>query len=135
MTDLKVIVALQDADLEDEELQEYAQNLLPQLREFEGVEDVGLVPNDQPVEIPGMTSKDAGAFILGAIAFIGAVKTVTEIIDWIEKRWLKYKSQDSDRKMLIEITLPEGYKITATANNAEDLKAFTEQVNQALDKG
>jgi hypothetical protein len=34
MTDLEMTIALQDPELEDEELQEYTQNLLPQLREF-----------------------------------------------------------------------------------------------------
>ena len=135
MTDLKVIIAIQDSALEDEELQEYTQNLLPQIREFDGVEEAGLVPQDQPIEIPGMTSKDFGAFILGAITFIATVKTVTEIIDWVEKRWLKPKSKDSDRKMLIEVTTPEGYKLTYTAENAEDLKLFLEQVNQTMNRG
>jgi hypothetical protein len=135
MTDLKVIIAIQDSELEDEELQEYTQNLLPQIREFDGVEEAGLVPQDESVEIPGMTSKDFGAFILGAITFIATVKTVTEIIDWVEKRWLKPKSQDSDRKMLIEVTTPEGYKLTYTAENPEDLKLFLEQVNQTMNRG
>ena len=129
-----MIIAIQDPELEDEELQEYTQNLLPQIRDFEGVEEAGLVPQDQPVEIPGMTSKDFGAFILGAITFIATVKTVTEIIDWVEKRWLNPKSQ-SNRKMLIEITTPEGYKLAYTAKNAEDLKVFLEKVNQALNQG
>jgi hypothetical protein len=128
MTDLKVIIAIQDSELEDEELQEYTQNLLPQIREFDGVEEAGLVPQDQPIEIPGMTSKDFGVFILGAITFIATVKTVTEIIDWVEKRWLKPKSQASERKVMIEIITPEGYKITYSAGNPEDLKAFRDQI-------
>lgn len=130
MTDLKVTIVIQDPELEDEELQEYTQNLLPQIQEFDGVEEVGLTPQDQPVEVPGITPKDFGAFILGAITFIATVKTVTEIIDWVEKRWLKAKSQSSNRKMLIEVTTPEGYKLTYTAENPEDLKAFLEQINQ-----
>lgn len=135
MAELKVIVAIQDSELDDEALQEDTQNLLHQIREFEGVETAGLVPQDQPVEIPGMISKDFGAFVLGAITFIATVKTVTEIIDWLEKRWLKYKGQSGDRQMLVEITLPNGSKLAYNAQNAEDLKLFLEQVNQALDKG
>lgn len=135
MTDLKMTIALQDPELEDEELQEYTQNLLPQLREFDGVEEAGLVPQDQPVNVPGMTSKDFGAFILGAITFVATVKTITEIIDWVEKRWLKKEDQPSSRKLSIEVITPDGYKLTITAENPEDLKAFRDQIIKQLGEG
>jgi hypothetical protein len=73
---------------------------------------------------------------LGAITFIATVKTVTEIVDWVEKRWLKPKeSQLQSRKLSIEITTPDGYKLTCTAEHPEDLKVFLEQVHKTLRDG
>jgi hypothetical protein len=136
MIDLEITIALQDSEIEDEELQEYTQNLLPQLRKFNGVEEVELVPRDQPVEVPGMTSKDFGAFLLGTVTVVSTVKALIEIIDWIEKRWLKPKGNElSNRKMAIEVITPEGYKLTITAESSEDLNAFRDQIIKQLGEG
>jgi hypothetical protein len=136
MIDLQMTIALQDSEIEDEELQEYTQNLLPQLREFDGVEEVELVPRDQPVEVPGMTSKDFGAFLLGTVTVVSTVKALIEIVDWIEKRWLKPKENElSNRKMAIEVITPEGYKLTIMAESPEDLNAFRDQIIKQLGEG
>lgn len=136
MIDLEMTIALQDSEIEDEELQEYTQNLLPQLREFNGVEKAELVPRDQPVDVPGMTSKDFGAFVLGAVTVISTLKALIEIIDWVEKRWLKPKEHESsNRKLLIEVTTPDGYKLIMMAENAEELNAFRDQLIKQLGEG
>lgn len=134
MSNLKMTIAIQDSEMEAEKLQEYIQNFLPQIREFNGVEEVGLVPRDQPVNLPGVTPKDFGAFFLGTVTVISTIKAVVEIIDWVEKKWLKGKYLPSSRKMLIEVTTPKGYKLTCAAANTEDLKFFLDQVNEALGK-
>lgn len=136
MTDLEMTIALQDLELEDEELQEYTQNLLPQLREFNGVEEAKLVPQDQPVELPGMISKDFGAFLLGTVTVISTLKALIEIIDWVEKRWLKPKGNEpSSRKLAIKVITPDGYRLTMTAEIPEDLNAFRDQIIKQLGKG
>jgi len=136
MIDLEMTIALQDSKLEDEELQEYTQNLLPQLREFDGVEEVQLAPRDQPIEVPGMTSKDFGAFLLGTVTVISTLKALIEILDWVEKRWLKPKENEpSNRKLAIEVTTPDGYKLTITAENPEDLNVFRDQIIKQLGEG
>ncbi len=136
MKDLQAIIVIQDPELEDEELQEYTQNLLPQIREFDEVEDAGLVPREQPVDVPGMTSKDIGAFLLGAVTVISTVKTIIEIIDWVQKKWLKpEQNQSTGRKLSIEIITPEGYKITCSAEHPEDLKGLRDQIIKQLGEG
>lgn len=133
MIDLEMKIALQDSEIEDEELQEYTQNLLPQLREFDGVEEVELVPREKPIEVSGMTSKDFGAFLLGTVTVISTLKALIEIIDWVEKRWLKPKEDElNTRKLAIEITTPDGYKLTMTAEDPEDLNAFRNQIIKQL---
>ena len=132
MTDLKVTITIQDPELDDAELQEYTENLLPQICKFDGVEAASLTPREQPdEEEPDITPKDFGAFTLGAITFTTTVKTITEIVDWVEQQWLEGNRQ-SDRKMLVEVTTPDGYKFAYTADNEEDLNAFLKQVNRAV---
>ena len=136
MIDLEITIALQDPELEDEELQEHTQNLLPQFREFDGVEEAELVPRDQPVEVPGMTPKDFGAFVLGTVTVISTLKALIEIIDWVEKRWLKPKENDSrNRKVSIEVTTLDGYKLIMTAEHPEELNAFRDQIIKQLGEG
>lgn len=136
MVDLEMMIALEDPELEDEELQEYTQNLLPQLREFDGVEEAQLALRNQPIEVPGMTSKDFGAFLLGTVTVISTFKALIEIIDWVQKRWLKPKEKEpSNRKLAIEVTTPDGYKLTITAENPEDLSAFQDQIIKQLGEG
>jgi hypothetical protein len=136
MNHLEITIALQDPKLEDEELQEYTQNLLPQLREFDGVEEVQLAPHVQPIELPGMTSKDFGAFLLGTVTVISTLKALIEIIDWVEKRWLKPKGKEpSNRKLAIEVTTLDGRKLTIKAENPEDLNVFRDQIIKQLGEG
>jgi hypothetical protein len=136
MTDLKMTIVLQDSELEDGELQEYTQNLLLQLREFDGVEEAKLASKDSPVEMPGMTSKDFGAFLLGSVTVISTLKALIEIIDWVEKRWLKPKENEpSNRKLSIEVITPDGYGLTIMAENPEDLYAFRDQIIKQLGEG
>jgi hypothetical protein len=136
MIDLEIKIALQDPELEDEELQEYTHNLLPQLREFDGVEEARLAPRDQLIEVPGMTSKDFGAFLLGTVTVISTLKALIEIIDWVQKRWLKPKEKEpSHRKLAIEVTTPDGYKLAIMAESLEDLNAFRDQIMKQLGEG
>ncbi|MCU0570385.1 MAG: hypothetical protein MUF49_27910 [Oculatellaceae cyanobacterium Prado106] len=60
-----ITLTLQSLDLSAEELQADAEALLPQLREIEGVEDLGLVAL---AEAPPNT-KSMGGFVLGALKF------------------------------------------------------------------
>jgi hypothetical protein len=134
MTDLTMTVALQDSNLEDEELQEYTQNLLPQLRKFDEVEEAKLVSHNQSVELVGVTPKDFGAFLLGTVTVITTLKALVEIIDWVEKRWLKKENEASSRKLSIEVSTPDVYRLTITADNPEDLNAFRDQLIKQLGK-
>ena len=134
MADLKVIISIQDSDLEEEKLQEYTRNLLPQIREFDDVQEAGLVPCDQQVEVSGITPKDFGAFLLGTITVITTVKALVEIVDWVEKRWFKSNDdQPSHRRISIEVRTPSGHEVTCTAERPEDLKAFLDEVTMQVD--
>lgn len=62
-SNVQVTISLQEAGLDDQELQAEVENLLPQIKEVDGVEQEGLVPvEDAP---PG--SKALGGFLLGIL--------------------------------------------------------------------
>ncbi len=56
-------ISLTGLDLDDEDLQAEVQNLLPQLREVDGVEDADLIP----VENAPKKTKALGGFLLGLL--------------------------------------------------------------------
>jgi hypothetical protein len=62
-SNIQVTISLQEAGLDDEELQAEVENLLPQIREVDGVEDANLVPVEEAP--PG--SKALGGFLWGLL--------------------------------------------------------------------
>jgi hypothetical protein len=60
---IRVTIALKSPDLDDQELQESMENLLPQLREVDGVEQANLVAVE---EIPE-GAKAVGGFLVGML--------------------------------------------------------------------
>lgn len=60
-SNIQVTISLSDHNLDDDQLQEQVENLLPQLKEVDGVEDANLVSVEQAP--PG--SKALGGFLLG----------------------------------------------------------------------
>jgi hypothetical protein len=63
-SNVQVTIALTELDLDEEELQAEVQNLLPQLKEVDGVEDADLVA---VTDIPA-GSKAFGGFLLGLLS-------------------------------------------------------------------
>lgn len=62
-SNIQVTISLQEAGLDDEELQAETENLLPQITEVDGVEQAGLVA----VEEAPPNSKALGGFLLGIL--------------------------------------------------------------------
>jgi hypothetical protein len=60
---VQVTVAIQDPDMDEEELQASIEKLLPQIREVDGIERADLVAVE---EVP-MDSKAFGGFLLGML--------------------------------------------------------------------
>ncbi|MGB5962746.1 MAG: hypothetical protein WBG73_19065 [Coleofasciculaceae cyanobacterium] len=62
-SNIQVTISLSDSSLDEEELQAEVDNLLPQLKEVDGVEDANLVA---VAEVP-QNSKALGGFLLGLL--------------------------------------------------------------------
>ncbi|MGB6296634.1 MAG: sugar ABC transporter permease [Rivularia sp. (in: cyanobacteria)] len=62
-SDIQLTISLSSLGLDDEELQAEVENLLPQIREVDGVEDAGLV---EVAEVPE-NSKSLTGYVLGML--------------------------------------------------------------------
>lgn len=62
-SNIQITIALSDRSLDDDQLQAEVENLLPQLREVDGVEQAALVA----VEQAPLGSKGLGGFLLGRL--------------------------------------------------------------------
>lgn len=62
-SNIQVTISLQEAGLDEQELQAEVENLLPQITEVDGVEQAGLVP----VEEAPQGSKALGGFLVGIL--------------------------------------------------------------------
>jgi CheY-like chemotaxis protein len=57
------------------------------------------------------------------------------ILDLLQDGQKRGKSQPSNRKLLVEVITPEGYKITYTADDPEDLNVFRDQLIKQVGEG
>ena len=62
-SNIELIISLSELGLDDEELQEEVENLLPQIQEVDGVEEVGLVEVTEAPE----NSKSITGYVLGML--------------------------------------------------------------------
>ncbi|MEM9927219.1 MAG: sugar ABC transporter permease [Cyanobacteria bacterium P01_D01_bin.50] len=65
-SNIEIVISLEEPNLDEEELQEEVENLLPQIKEVDGVEDAGLVEVTEAPE----GSKSIGGFVLGMLKTI-----------------------------------------------------------------
>ena len=106
---LKITIAIQDSDLDNDELQEDTQNLLEQIEDSDIVETADLVTVDQaPKE-----AKAWGGFILGMLT--------AEINPANIKKLMKFLSDRLGNKQ-IELTLktPDGRELSLKASSREE---------------
>ena len=65
-SNIEIVISLEESNLDEEELQEEVENLLPQIKEVDGVEDAGLV---EVTEVPE-GSKSIGGLVKKPIAYL-----------------------------------------------------------------
>lgn len=110
-SNIEITISLVDASLSDEELQEEVENLLPQLEEVDGVEQVNLVP----VEQAPPNSKALGGYLLGTLKTLVDVARVKPLFDFLgrmvrPKPVTKMSVKKSDgTELTIEASTPEDF--------------------------
>jgi hypothetical protein len=108
-----VTLAFRSADLSDERLQENIENLLPQLRDVDGVADVGLVSQ---ADVPE-NSKAIGAAALGVLKFtVDNSKILTGLVG------LGSTLLGQGKTVEVTVKTSRGQEIIGKANNLAELE-------------
>ena len=81
-SNVQITISLQDPSLDDDELQAEVENLLPQMKEVDGVENVDLVP---VTEAP-KGSKALGGFLLGMLQAEVSVANIKALFGFLGDR-------------------------------------------------
>ncbi|MBD2594866.1 sugar ABC transporter permease [Nostoc sp. MBR 210] len=118
-SDVQVTVSLTELGLDDEELQTQVQNLLPQLRDVDGVEDADLVA---VTEVPE-GSKALGGFSLGTFKALVKPTLIKPVFDFLGRL--------SNKTFEIEVEA-YGEKFKAKASSKEDLIFILEKTETLL---
>ncbi|AFY45877.1 MULTISPECIES: hypothetical protein [Nostoc] len=118
-SDVQVTVSLTELGLDDEELQAQVQNLLPQLRDVDGVEDADLVA---VTEVP-QGSKALGGFSLGTFKALVNPALIKPVFDFLGRL--------SNKTFEIEVEA-YGEKFKAKASSKEDLIFILEKTETLL---
>ncbi|MFB2981542.1 hypothetical protein [Microseira sp. BLCC-F43] len=79
---VQITISLQDPSLDDDELQAEVENLLPQIKDVDGVENVDLVP---VTEAP-KGSKALGGFLLGMLQAEVSVANIKALFGFLSDR-------------------------------------------------
>ncbi|MCU0571110.1 MAG: hypothetical protein MUF49_31665 [Oculatellaceae cyanobacterium Prado106] len=119
MSEIQVILALMDAEDDADRLQASAQNLLPLLREVEGIEEVGLFTE---AETPD-GSKSFGAIVPGALKFLVENSQILQGVAWVGDRLI------NGRTLKMKVKAPNGSEVELEAKSRED---FDYQLQQAI---
>lgn len=110
-SDIEITISFADPSLDDEELQAEVQNLLPQIREVDGVEDADSIPVAEAP--PG--SKAIGGFLLGklkAMVSLDGIKTLFKFLSCLGGKPIKLKVKAPDgRELDIEASSKEEFEL------------------------
>jgi hypothetical protein len=101
-SNIKVTISLSDTGLDEEELQAEVENLLPQLRELDGVEDANLVPITEAPQ----GSKAFGGFLWGLLSAELNPANLKALFGFLSDRFanktIKMEVEVNGNKLIIE---------------------------------
>jgi hypothetical protein len=121
---IEVLLRFQDPDLEEEDLQVEVEQLLPQLRDIDGVGSVELLSAEQ---VP-MGAKAFGGVILGAVKFLVDNSNILQGTVWVGERLI------SGRSMKMVVKAPNGSEFTGEAKSREDLEYLLQKAIEFCEK-
>lgn len=101
-SNIKVTISLSEAGLDEEELQAEVENLLPQLRELDGIEDVNLIPITEAPQ----GSKAFGGFLWGLLNAELNPANLKALFGFLSDRFtgktIKMEVEANGKKLMIE---------------------------------
>lgn len=108
---VKVTIVFNDPDLNDDELEEQAQNLLTQLKDFDDVEDVERVLDLHPPK----DNKSAGSFLVGLVKANANLENAKKLLGFLGDRL---------GNKVIELAVEHnGKKLSVKAHSREELES------------
>ncbi|OCQ98218.1 sugar ABC transporter permease [Nostoc sp. MBR 210] len=120
-SNVQVTVSLTELGLDDEELQAQVQNLLPQLREVDGVEDADLVA---VTDVPE-GSKALGGFLLGFLNAEVNPKNLKALFGFLGDRF-------GNKPIKILVKAPDGREINIEASSREEFDFAYQKAQEFL---
>lgn len=119
-TNIQVTINLSNQDIDGEELQAETLNLLPQLRDLDGVETADLV---EAAEIPD-SAKPGFSYVWGILT----AKVNPANIGTL----LKFLSNFRTKPIELQLKAPDGRELKLTANTQADLAFARQQAEEFL---
>lgn len=117
-SNIKLTIAIQDSDLEAEELERLTQNLLQEIQEIDEVEDARLVESK---EIP-TGAKSLGGSLLGVLQAEVSFANFKKLVEFIKNRL-------SGKVIELEVEA-NGKKLKVKASSEQGLIAAVEQAQK-----
>jgi hypothetical protein len=120
-SNVQITISLQDPSLEDDELQAEVENLLPQMKEVDGVENVDLVP----VAKAPKGSKALGGFLLGMLQAEVSVASLKALFRFLSDRI-------GAKPIKMNIKAPDGRELNIEASSQAEFDYAYQKAQEFL---
>ena len=114
-------ISLTELDLDDEDLQAEVQNLLPQLRDVDGVEDADLIA----VENAPKKTKALGGFLLGLLNAEVNPANIKTLFQFLSDRF-------GNKPIKMVLKAPDGRELNLEANSREEFELACQKAQDFL---
>jgi hypothetical protein len=120
-SNIQVTISLSDPALDDEELQEAVENLLPQIREVDGVEEADLVA----VEKAPQGSKALGGFLLGMLMTEVKPSNIKALFGFLSDRF-------GGKPIKLNLKTPDGRELSIEASSQAEFDYAFQKAQEFL---
>lgn len=120
-SNVQVTISLSDPDLDEQELQAEVENLLPQVREVDGVEEADLVP---VTETP-RSAKALSTFLLGVLSAEVKPANIKALFGFLGDRF-------GNKPIKLALKTPDGREINLEASSRKEFEFAMQQAQDFL---
>jgi hypothetical protein len=120
-SNVQVTISLSDPDLDDQELQAEVENLLPQVREVDGVEQADLV---SVTETP-RSAKAFGGFLWGVLSAEIKPANITALFGFLSDRF-------GNKPIIVALKTPDGRELKVQAGSRKEFEFAMQQAQDFL---
>ncbi|MEH1802697.1 MAG: sugar ABC transporter permease [Nostoc sp.] len=121
ISNVQVTISLAELGLDDEELQTEVENLLPQLREVDGVEDADLVA----VENAPKGTKSISGFVWGLLKAQIKASNIKSLFKFLSDRF-------GNKPIKIGVKAPDGRELNIEASSREEFEFALQKAQDFL---